>query len=230
MNDSEYNHEYYMNHKEKFDAARKRYHSRHKERLNALQREYNKARYQARKEQGICVLCGHAPAMEGRVFCEDCYLKNRASRKAYYTKHRERIIAYSKEYRIRHIDEIREKDREYSKEHKDELIAYWRKRNIMQTDYRKARYESRKAQGICTSCGKAPAMEGHVMCEACYLKSKNAYKAQWRSFAKSRYQKLKGEGLCVWCGKVPAVEGRTLCAACASKKALKSKEEYRRKK
>jgi 5-methylcytosine-specific restriction endonuclease McrA len=65
------------------------------------------------------------------------------------------------------------------------------------------------SQGICTRCGKAPALPGQQDCREC--KDKDALRC------KERIKKLKGTGCCVICGKEKERKSIVLCNSCASK-------------
>ena len=74
-------------------------------------------------------------------------------------------------------------------------------------EYNRRLYASRKAAGLCVSCG-LPSRKGMIRCASCA----RHYSWQFRL----RTQDRKAAGLCVWCSK-PAQEGKTLCPACLEK-------------
>lgn len=73
----------------------------------------------------------------------------------------------------------------------------------------KARYEMRKREGICTSCGKAPAEHGYK-CNRCYIKAKRRKKP--KDIIRSERPSY---GLCYICGK-PKLEDKSVCEKCYS--------------
>ena len=76
----------------------------------------------------------------------------------------------------------------------------------MTKDEYKARYDRLKAEGLCTYCGKRPALEGRTLCGPCAEKS--------RVRSRERMAWLKSKGYCVHCGREKAEPGRTRCLAC----------------
>lgn len=122
-------------------------------------------------------------------------------------------------------------------------------------DKAKARYEARKAKGLCTLCGKiSPDEPGRVTCTGCRKKIQGygrPYRQRRRdarlcthcgevplpgrkmcaaclAYAKGRYQRRKQKGLCVLCGSQPARAGKSSCAACTPKAALRIRSWIRR--
>lgn len=83
----------------------------------------------------------------------------RRKKALYYQMHRAHALAKAKEYREKHIDELREKQRK----------LYWERRN----------------NGICTICGTAEAEKPHSRCATCrayqiaYAKSKKREAEEW---------------------------------------------------
>lgn len=83
----------------------------------------------------------------------------------------------------------------------------------------KARYYRLKAAGICTMCGKVPAVEGKAHCPRCReLNRLNGKK--WRD-------ENRANGTCMRCGKAPVRKGITLCFACALKDSERMQKRYR---
>lgn len=52
--------------------------------MSSYNRELYKAKYNARREQGLCVMCGKVPPEEGRTRCAECAEKGRAAYRAWY--------------------------------------------------------------------------------------------------------------------------------------------------
>ena len=77
------------------------------------------------------------------------------------------------------------------------------------------RYNKRKAEGLCTYCGKVPAAPGRTKCAAC-LQRTNEYTKRYA-------RKLKKERRCTIC-RQPLTEWYTKCAACRAREA----ERYKR--
>lgn len=92
----------------------------------------------------------------------------------------------------------------------------------------KTRYQTRKEQGLCTQCGKAPPNSGVTRCPSCQERERERYLRNRESSVQKmqeRYQRRKSEGLCPQCG-VPAEKGRTTCTAC-NRRRVKWHEENR---
>ena len=94
---------------------------------------------------------------------------------------------------------------------KDRLRTEKNRNKQREHDTYRIRYETRKAEGLCTSFGKYPAEHG-LKCNRCYVKarSRNATKDILRS-ERPLY------GLCYFCGK-PKLEDKKVCAECYSKR------------
>ena len=93
-------------------------------------------------------------------------------RELHYDEWRRRNAEYQKKWRSRHIDEAREKDKQYRRRirHPDggeTKVVVDAEANRKAA--RKARYELRKAYGICVQCGKDDALPGKVLCWRCRL-------------------------------------------------------------
>ena len=173
-----------------------------------------------RRARGLCVKCGKRPPEPGRSQCEPCLEKDRAAGRA-------------RDARLRAAG-IPRRDCEKARE-------YERERERRQT-------ERRRAEGLCTSCGNAPAAPGRVSCEPC-LKQRRAEdrtryaagKAAGKPYggadaetkrragrARSRRRKKawREAGLCLRCGKPPAVEGGKLCTPCQERRRAKERRKY----
>lgn len=67
-------------------------------------------------------------------------------------------------------------------------------------------YRLRREIGVCTTCGKEMAEEGHTTCAACRKKRRDA-----------RQQERIAAGICTKCGRSPAKEGGRYCQKCLDK-------------
>ena len=80
------------------------------------------------------------------------------------------------------------------------------------------RYARRKAQGICVTCGKRTAAEGHTNCGICAAKARDkqyarAHRDGMRRSRQDQYDRVS----CAYCRK-PVVKGKCFCADCLEKK------------
>lgn len=73
--------------------------------------------------------------------------------------------------------------------------------------YRQRRKERLLAQGLCTSCGKKPLIDGLMYCTDCQERN--------RAKKRNRVQNAKKLGMCSRCMKVKAREGYRMCFKCA---------------
>lgn len=89
--------------------------------------------------------------------------------------------------------------------------------------YRKIRYDSLKAQGLCITCTQPTG--GTVQCSSCIEKARETR----GDYNKRRHEKLKSLGLCIVCTK-PANAGarcRTCADRASARRALQHKRDSR---
>ena len=190
----------------------------------AKKRPADRARHHRRTaervDRGLCPKCGKVPPAPGRSQCEPCLEKDRVAGRA-------------RDARLRARGKPRRnpaKTREYE-----------RKRSRRQT-------EARRAEGVCTACGKAPAAPGRASCEPCLEQRRAGDRARYaagkaagklyggadaetkrragRARSRQRKKAWCDAGLCVRCGTPPAVEGRTICTSCREKLRAKARRQY----
>ncbi len=165
-------------------------------------------RVTARKAAGLCVKCGKTEPVPDRTLCAPCGEKRRASERTRAA----RLRAEGKPVR----DPVRAKD--YERERGRRLHA------------------ERKAAGLCTKCGRAPARPDRTTCEPCAEKHRardrarharakaegipyggrdpEARRKSGRERSRRRSEARRAAGLCVRCGHIPPEEGRGLCEPC----------------
>lgn len=82
-------------------------------------------------------------------------------------------------------------------------------------------YQRKKSEGICTKCGKRPAMSGRTWCSICAGKQNGKAKAQ-----RAEAAALRDPSKCYFCGE-PVLVGKKVCekhyAACTAKLAAASR-------
>jgi hypothetical protein len=86
----------------------------------------------------------------------------------------------------------------------------------------KAKYEDRKAKGLCPNCGEAREVPAQWLCNHCHTVRK------LRNSDKEEYHRRKTEGLCVRCGK-NKTDGLTACFECSQRRNKRNKDKYVRK-
>ena len=161
-----------------------------------------------RRAAGLCLRCGKTEPAPERTLCEPCAEKCRAADRARSA----RLRAEGKPVR----------DPEQAKRHE-------RERGRRQ-------HAERKAAGICTKCGRAPARPDRTTCEPCaerhrardrarHARAKaegipyggrdpEARRRAGRKSSRRRSEARLAAGLCIRCGAVPPEEGRSMCEPC----------------
>ncbi|MDE0255775.1 MAG: hypothetical protein OYG32_13360, partial [Rhodospirillaceae bacterium] len=157
---------------------------------------------------GLCTRCGKTEPLPERRLCAPCNEKrNAASRR--------------RDARLRAAGKPRRNP--------DDAKAYERAR-------RRREHAARKAEGICTRCGKAPARPERTTCEPCAEQHRardrarherakvggvpyggrdpEARRRAGRKRSRRRSEARKEAGLCIRCGHVPPAQGRALCEPC----------------
>ena len=177
-----------------------------KRRTNDLARFHR--RNEARRAAGLCLKCGKTEPAPECMLCEPCAEKRRAADRARSA----RLRAEGKPRR----------DPERAK-------RYERERGRRQ-------HAVRKAAGICTKCGRAPARPERTCCEPCveqhrardrarHAKAKaqgipyggrdpEARRRGGRKRSRQRSEARQATGLCIRCGHVPPEDGRAMCEPC----------------
>lgn len=92
----------------------------------------------------------------------------------------------------------------------------------------------RKANGICTNCGKRPSEQGKTRCTECLLKLRQASIKRNRKQGRVPRELFDGIDLCIKCGRNHPVNGYKLCESCLEKardsiaygRSIRNKEEY----
>ena len=170
----------------------------------ARDRERFARRIAERRAAGLCPRCGQRPPALDRSVCEACAEKRRTSERA-------------RDARLRAAGKPR---RDPEKARASERRRYRRQ------------VSERQAEGLCTCCGKAPAVPERAVCEDCGKKRREAERIRYaagkpyggrdpdarrrgaRARSGKREQARRKAGLCTRCGRRPPVEGGTACAPC----------------
>lgn len=74
-----------------------------------------------------------------------------------------------------------------------------------------ARYQERKAAGICAKCGSQPAEGGFATCLSCRAKNQ----ASSSRYHAKQYQATSALGICTRCRDREAMPGRKICGVCS---------------
>ena len=162
----------------------------------------------ARIEAGLCTKCGRTEPLPERRLCAPCNNKRNATSRA-----RDACLRAAGKPR-RDPDKAKQFERE-------------RSRRL---------HAERKAAGICTKCGRAPARPDRTTCEPCaeqhrardrarHARAKaqgipyggrdpEARRRAGRKQSRRRSEARRAAGLCIRCGAVPPEEGRSMCEPC----------------
>ena len=197
-------------------------------RANAYERERSRRRADERREAGLCVRCGIAPAADGRKSCEPCLEKRRAADRAKYAAGKAAGLKYGGAC----VEAKRRAGRAKSKRRQQErieaglCIRCGQRRPVeggttcqpcreKRQAAEKRQYAERKAARLCTRCG-GPVFDGLTRCAPCNA-IEHAGRNPERKNARSRrlYALRKALGLCTSCG-APS-QGAARCAPCAEK-------------
>ena len=97
-----------------------------------------------------------------------------------------------------------ERHKRYAETHKQELKQYKQKL-----------YYSRKANGICTRCGKRPIAKGSTTrCVDCLIEGRRKISEKRRERGIPARVTFDGITFCTLCGKNPPVKGYKMCECC----------------
>ncbi len=173
-------------------------------------REKVKVRFRERRERGVCVACGKAPAFKGGR-CEP---------------HWDRSLEYVRKLKAKR----RWRDRKFVNceicgvlIRQTGNVKYCRPCSVDRNDgwHHRRRFARRKERGLCEMCGKVPAREGLTSCAECSSKKVGALMRI--------YNERKREGLCTQCGKVPKGKTALRCEECRRDRKLKNIRREMRK-
>ena len=233
------------------------------EKLRAAYRESYHRKTAARREKGLCVTCGKQQPTPGRTRCEPCAAKKRPGDRARHHRRTAERVAAGMCPRCGERPPAPErsqcepclaKDAAAGRARDARLKAAGlpRRDPAREREYRREhtrrQADARKAEGLCTACGKAPAAPGRMSCEPCLEKRRASDRATYaaakaagkpyggadpeakRRAARARSKRLKKTwreaGLCVRCGKPPSVEGGSICTPCQEKRRAKERRKY----
>ena len=164
------------------------------ETVRAQYRESYHRKTAARRAKGLCVTCGKCPPTPGRTRCEPCAAKKRPGDRARHHRITAERVAQGLCPKCgkrppaperSQCEPCLEKDAAAGRAWDARLRAaglprrdparereYGRERTRRQT-------EARRAEGLCTACGKAPAVPGRASCEPCLEKRRASDRAKY---------------------------------------------------
>lgn len=164
------------------------------------------ARYQKRKADKMCGMCGKNPKPEGFVTCEPCRQKQAGRRPEPVPR-----VVHEKPWHQRNKEAgyctLGGEKHDRPKEGSTLCDACLQKK--------RDRYQIRVGDRQCKTCDK-PAVPGRRKCEAC------------REKAQKQRQENVNKGLCAECGNQPPEEGRKLCEGCLATNRVKDKRKNKK--
>ena len=204
-----------------------------KERECSRQRQ----RHAARLASGVCTRCGDTPPVPGRLKCELCLERQRASDKA----RRHRAKTEGKQYAGRDPERSRRAaragDRRRRRARCDTGLCSScgqrqpaQDRSVCgpcreaQREAERARYHARRAAGWCVRC-RQPAFSGSSRCGRCAtLEAARVSTERKSATARRRYITRRARGECVDCGVDAA--GAARCPRCAWRSNARAPEKH----
>ena len=206
-----------------------------KDRASARQRQ--RQRHADRLASGVCTRCGATPPVPGRLKCERCLERQRASDKA----RRDRAKTEGKQYggrdpeRSRRADRAGDRRRRRARSDAGSCTSCGHRRPAenrsvcgpcreAQRQAERARYHARRATGRCVRC-RQPAFTGSSRCGRCATLEAARVSPERRSAtARRRYIKRRTRGECVDCGIDAA--GAARCPRCAWRSNARAPEKH----
>ena len=186
---------------------------------------YFRDRYHTLKDNGLCVRC-RKPLDRAGCYCTACQQKERDYRRKNREFYREHNLCPECGKNKLFGDEkmcldCKMKQQEYRAKHpisEDRRIS----RNIRSRIKKKNVYAERKANGICTRCGKRKAINGRAKCQICL--DYDALIHRQKTFDKQNEKERRIENrLCYFCGEPLTDEKGKCCKKCAD--AFKNKAQ-----
>ena len=173
-----------------------------------------------RRAAGLCLRCGERRPARDRSVCEPCGERHRVSGRA-------------RDARLRAAGKPR---RDPEKARASERRRYRRQA------------AGRQTRGLCTRCGKAPAVAEQAVCKSCGEKRREADCVRYaaakaagklyggkdpeakrrsaRAGSRKRHHARRDAGLCTRCGRLPPVERGTTCDPCREIRREAEREIY----
>jgi hypothetical protein len=164
-------------------------------------------RYNERVKNRLCVWCGTplTEAQKGRL-CKECAEKNRersSQNRQWFLEHN--ICPICKKAEIVPPERSCLNCREKANNSMDE------EKRAKRREISKKRMQSRKAAGLCPSCGKRKPEEGFITCDECRKRQRSRRK---KSTEWSVKESWAWYGICMQCGSDDMMEGTKLCKKC----------------
>lgn len=198
---------------------------------SAKELERRKKKYHDRVKNGLCPCCGK-PVDRYAVYCSKCAEKLNARSREYrrtpealeqYHAH-QRIYDREKREYLKEIGVCKcgkevaigftscpdclEKDRQ-KKEQK--RVSNRQEYNEYMKEYRKNQTQKRRAEGLCTRCGKKLTDTSKATCAECRVKMRK--QKNKRNAGKIPRSEWIENGMCYHCGK-PVMDGKKVCPEC----------------
>ena len=232
--------------------------------LRAQYRDSYRRKTAERRAKGLCVKCGKRPPTPGRTRCEPCAAKKRPADRARHRRLTAERVAQGLCPRCGKRPPAPERSQCAPCLEKDAAAGRARDARLRtaglprrdparEREYGRERSrrqaEARRAEGLCTACGKAPRRSRPRVVRAVPGEtprpgSREIRRRQGGGEAlrrgptprpgagppapggRRRRKAWREAGLCHRCGEPPAVEGGTICTPCREKLRAKARRQY----
>ncbi len=177
------------------------------------QSEISHRAYMRRRDSGLCPRCGEKLDRQG-YYCSKCLKKaNDYNREVTEFCRQFKICPQCRKNKLfgdeKTCPECLAKKAEYNSKHPQDNKKYAENFKRQQ----KRLYQERKANGICTRCGKRKAYPGKAKCKICL--DKDVLQHRKASFNKPNIKEYRHDNhLCYHCGKPIDRETGELCQSC----------------
>ena len=191
-------------------------------------RERDRRETGERREAGLCIRCGQAPAMPERSMCEPCGDKRRAAERARYEAASARGEKYGGRNPAARRRNARERSRKRDRARREaglcsrcgvrppgEGAAACGPCKEVRRQAERGIYAERRIAGLCVRCA-GPAMDGGSRCTPCAaLEAERGSPQRKNAASRRRYRERRARGECTDCG-APS-QGAARCQPCADR-------------
>ena len=185
-------------------------------------------RVEERREAGLCIRCGQAPAMPERSMCEPCSDKRRAADRARYEAASARGAKYGGKNPAAKRRNARERSRKRDRARSEAgLCSHCGARppveggatcepcKEVRRQAERGIYAERRIAGLCVRCA-GPAIDGGSRCSPCAaLEAERGAPERKNVASRRRYKERRARGKCTSCG-APS-QGAARCQPCADR-------------
>ena len=196
-------------------------------RAREYERERARREAEVRREAGMCVQCGTAPAAAGRTSCEPCLEKKREADRLRYHRAKDAGLKYGgKSVAVkREAARARSRKRQAARLEANACTRCGQRPpadggttcepcRIARREADRKIYHDRRAARLCVKCG-GPTNDGGTRCAPCSVAGGERDLGKKNASARLRYRFRRERGLCTSCG-APS-QGAARCPPCAER-------------